>query len=190
MRKIILVLLFFGNFIFGQNKYVDKKIGLSNQIQPFELRIYVSQDAHMTRKVFVLKKTADSWAANLYTIGINGTKKDDFKVEQGKALWKAIINTKISKMASIDSLLYKEEEDVIYQDDTDPNNMKYKKDFFSMMLHPSYYSVFINDGEKIHEVFMTNPQYRFYKFSDIDEYQYFYKFLLLLENNFNIRLEI
>lgn len=184
MKKIVLVFLCFSEFVFGQEDYYDKKIGLSNKIEPYEVRIYSSQDAHIERKVFVLKKVEKTWEAVLYSIYFDKIESKKFEVENGDFFWIYILNTKINKMASYNQIKYKEEEDI------ETDEMLSMCKHLKMELHSIYNNVYINDGKNIHNVTMINPKGKFYEFPNIDEYQYYFKFIWLIENQFNIKLNV
>jgi len=188
MKKVFFLFLF-SNFLFGQVEYENKIIGLPNELQPYELRIYISQDGYLNKSVFILKRVNEHWIAEYYKILINKFEKVTIPVDRGRNLWLGIINTKINKLPSIDDISYKEESDEIYLSENDEKSLVIGRNLITTNHHPKFYSVYINDGKIFHNVLMTNPKIRFYEFPNIDEYQYFFKFLWLIENELKISLD-
>ena len=71
MRKIFFF-LFFSNFLFSQNYYVNKYLGLNDSLENNELRIYVSHSGNtIDYDVFIMKinkksRTKASYYFNVY----------------------------------------------------------------------------------------------------------------------------
>ena len=102
MRKIFFF-LFFSNFLFSQNYYVNKYLGLNDSLENNELRIYVSHSGNtIDYDVFIKKnntksRTKASYYFNVYNEDV---KEKHLPTMKSNEIWKEIEETHFLELDS------------------------------------------------------------------------------------------
>ena len=102
MKKIFFLLLF-SNFLFSQDYYVNKYLGLKDSLDNNELRVYVSHSGNtIDYDVFVMKiskkgNTKASYLCNVYNEDVKAKHLSTLKSSE---IWKEIEETQLLELDS------------------------------------------------------------------------------------------
>ena len=149
MRKIFFFLLF-SNFLFSQNYYVNKYLGLKDSLNNNELRIYVSHSGNtIDYDVFVMKinKKGKTKAAYFYNVYNEDVKEKYLPIMKSNEIWKEIEKLKFLELNSNLAINIKNE--VVFLD-------------------PGSISIYCKTNNLVRYPYIEEPNYYIQKYSSVD----------------------
>ena len=168
MRKIFFFLLF-SNFLFSQNYYVNKYLGLKDSLDNNELRVYVSHSGNtIDYDVFVMKisKKGNTKASYFFNVYNEDVKTKHLSTLKSNEIWKEIEGT---QLLELDSKLTKNITKKVAFLDSGSVSIYYKKD------------------NVMKNFYIEEPNYYIQNYSSVDEISRLNKFFLIIEKYYKIK---
>ena len=168
MKKIFFLLLF-SNFLFSQDYYVNKYLGLKDSLDNNELRVYVSHSGNtIDYDDFVMKisKKGNTKASYFFNVYNEDVKAKHLSTLKSSEIWKEIEET---QLLELDSKLTKNITKKVAFLDSGSVSIYYKKD------------------NVMRNFYIEEPNYYIQNYSSVDEISRLNKFFLIIEKYYKIK---
>ena len=168
MRKIFFF-LFFSNFMFSQNYYVNKYLGLNDSLENNELRIYVSHSGNtIDYDVFIMKinkksRTKASYYFNVYNEDV---KEKHLPTIKSNEIWKEIEETHFLELDS---------------------NLSKNISKIEAFLDSGDISIYYKNNDIVKHFYIEEPNYYIKNYISVDEISKLNKFLKIIEKYYKIK---
>lgn len=168
MKKLLFLLLF-SNFLFSQNYYVNKYLGLNDSLENNELRIYVSHSGNtIDYDVFVMKinKKGKTKASYYYNVYNKDVKEKYLPTMNSNEIWKEIEETHFLELDS---------------------NLSKNINKIEAFLDSGNISIHYKNNDIVKQFYIEEPNYYIKNYMSVDEISKLNKFLKIIEKYYKIK---
>ena len=193
MKKIVLLFLFFGSFVFGQNldeNPFNKYFQVSDTLAKYEFRLIIDSYISQKFKLYQIRRVGMKWEATEYFFSgkdLSLTKRNlNFKTS-GDEFWLNLYNHKIHTLKGTSYIDSKVTTDYEYYINDEKKLRVRPRKGMNIYTDNDTYSTLFSSEDFLHEIIMDIPQWYLKRYPEIYEVIEFNKFLDYFEKEFDVR---